>query len=179
MESNELHSNTSICEEYNFNKVFKEHSKTLFNFLVFRYGNKQIAEDVVQEAYITLWKNCSKVTIEKAKSYLYTISKNKFIDALRSKNTVKKHIDNQIEDSIEKQTPIFLLEEKEFHKELNQALAKMPEKYRVPFLLNRIEKKKYKEIAEMLDTTVKGIEKRIYNALEFLQKELQINKKRF
>jgi len=169
----------SVCEEHNYNILFEKHSKAVFNFLVYNYGDKQLAEDVVQEAYITLWKNCSKIPIEKAKSYLYTIAKNKIIDAFRSKKTNQKYANNLTENSIEKQTPVFILEKKEFHKELNDVLAKMPEKYRVPFLLNRIEKKKYKEIAEMLDTTVKAIEKRIYNALEFLQIELQINKKRF
>ena len=181
MDLNKLHAtpNTSICEEYNFNNVFNKHSKAVFNFLVFNYGDKQLAEDIVQEAYITLWKNCSKVPIEKAKSYLFTIAKNKAIDVFRSKKTARKFTDSLSENPIENQTPSFILEEKEFHKELNLVLAKMPEKYRVPFLLNRIEKKKHKEIAELLDTTVKAVEKRIYNALEFLQSEMDINKKRF
>lgn len=178
MNSNKSSINNSICEEHNYNTVFKKHSKDVFNLLVFNYGNKQLAEDAVQESYITLWRNCSKVSIEKAKSYIYTVAKNKIIDVFRSANTAKKYNFNQT-NIIEKETPSFILEEKEFHKELNSVLAKMPEKYRIPFLLNRIEKKKYKEIAEMLDTTVKSIEKRIYNALEFLQNELHINKKRF
>ena len=171
-------SSNSVCEEYNYNVIFKKHSKDVFNFLMFNYGHKQFAEDAVQDSFITLWKNCSKVPLEKAKSYLYTVAKNRIIDLFRSENTAKKHAQNQV-TTIEKETPSFILEEKEFHAELNTVLAKMPEKYRVPFLLNRIEKKKYKEIAEMLDTTVKSIEKRIYNALEFLQNELQIHKKRF
>ena len=175
-----LHSPTanSVCEEYNYNTIFKKHSKDVFNFLMFKYGNKQFAEDAVQDSFITLWKNCSKVPLEKAKSYIYTVARNRVIDLFRSDNTAIKHANNQV-TVVEKETPSFILEEKEFHKKLNDVLAKMPEKYRVPFLLNRIEKKKYKEIANILDTTVKSVEKRIYNALEFLQKELEINKKRF
>jgi RNA polymerase sigma-70 factor (ECF subfamily) len=178
MNLNNQHVKSSVCEEYNYNTIFKKHSKDIFNFLMFNYGHKQFAEDALQESFIILWQNCSKVSIKTAKSYLYTVAKNKIIDFFRKDTTAKKHAENQI-NVTEQQTPSFILEEKEFHKELNEALAKMPEKYRVPFLLNRIEKKKYKEIAEMLDSTVKSIEKRIYNALEFLQKELDINKKRF
>lgn len=179
MNSDKLYTSKSICEEYNFNNIFKTHSKAIFNFLVFNYQDKQLAEDVVQDAYIMLWKNCSKVPVDKAKSYLYTVAKNKIIDAYRSKQTAKKYANNEVGNTVEKQTPMFILEEKEFHKELNLVLAKMPEKYRVPFLLNRIDKKKYKEIAELLNTTVKAVEKRMYNALEFLQEELEISKKRF
>jgi len=170
--------NNSICEEHNYNIAFKKYSKDIFNLLVFNYGDKQMAKDAVQESYITLWKNCAKVPLNKAKAYLYTVAKNKIIDQFRKSNNAQKYLKNQV-TNIEKQTPIFILEEKEFHAKLNRVLAKMPESYRVPFLLNRIEKKKYREIAEMLDTTVKSIEKRIYNALEFLQNELQINKKQF
>ena len=168
----------SVCEEYHYNAIYKKHSKDIFNFLMFNYGHKEFAEDALQESFIILWRNCSKVSLEKAKSYLYTVAKNKIIDLFRSDNNAKKHAKNK-KSTIEQETPSFILEEKEFHKELNDALAKMPEKYRVPFLLNRIENKKYKDIADMLDTTVKSIEKRMFNALEFLQKELEINKKRF
>ena len=178
MQSIKRPTSTSVCEEYNYNAIFNKHSRDIFNLLMYNYGNKEYAEDAIQESFIKLWKNCSSVPFEKAKSYLYTVAKNKIIDLFRSDNTAKKHSKTQV-NNIEKQTPAFVLEEKEFHKELNDVLAKMPEKYRIPFLLNRIEKKKYKEIAEILDTTVKAIETRVYNALEFLQNELEINKKRF
>ncbi len=170
----------SVCQEHNYNKIFKEHAQGVFNYLVFNYGNKLLAEDAVQEAFLILWKNCNNVSIPKAKSYLYTIAKNKLIDTFRNLQLVKKHkmlISNT--STIDKATPEYILEEHEFHGQLNQALSKMPEKYRVPFLLNRIEKKKYKEVAELLDTTVKAVEKRIFNALQFLQNELDINKKQF
>lgn len=138
--------NNSVCEEINFNSLFKKHSKLLFNFLVFKYGDKQMAEDAVQESFLTLWKNCNEVTFEKAKSYVFTIAKNKIIDSFRKKNTAQKHLNNQDASLYEKETPIFILEEKEFHVTLNKVLSKMPEKYRVPFLLNRIEKKNIKKL---------------------------------
>ncbi|OEK08978.1 hypothetical protein A8C32_13825 [Flavivirga aquatica] len=178
MNLNNLPVNSSICEEHNYNYAFKKYSKDIFNFLVFNYGDTQLAEDAVQESFITLWRNCSKVSIEKVKSYLYTVAKNKIIDLFRSSNNAQKYINNQT-STVEKQTPLFILEEKEFHVELNKVLAKMPENYRVVFLLNRIDKKKYREIGEMLDISVKSVEKRMSNALKFLQNELQINKNRF
>ncbi|MCB0436428.1 MAG: RNA polymerase subunit sigma-70, partial [Mangrovimonas sp.] len=41
------------------------------------------------------------------------------------------------------------------------------------FLLNRIEGKKFKEIAELLDISVKAVEKRIYGALAKLREDIE------
>jgi len=71
MNSDKLYTSKSICEEYNFSNIFNKHSKAIFNFLVFNYQDKQLAEDVVQDAYIMLWRNCSKVSVEKAKPYIF------------------------------------------------------------------------------------------------------------
>ncbi|AUP77455.1 RNA polymerase sigma factor [Flavivirga eckloniae] len=171
-------SKDSICEEHNYNVAFKKHSKEVFNFLVYHYGDKELAEDVIQDAFLKLWKNCGNVPLKNVRAYLYTVSKNRIIDIFRSNNSALKYKDNTT-NVIEKETPEYILEEKEFHKQLNHVLNAMPEKYRVPFLLNRVDKKKYKEIAEIMDVTVKSVEKRIFNALVFLQEELQISKKRF
>ncbi|GAA3655719.1 RNA polymerase sigma factor [Flavivirga jejuensis] len=178
MNCDDYSSKDSICEEHNYNIAFKKHSKEVFNFLMYNYGDKQLAEDIIQESFLTLWKNCKNVPLKNVRAYLYTISKNKIIDAFRS----NKHALNYKKNTtkiVDKQTPEYIFEEKEFHQKLNRVLDKMPENYRIPFLLNRVDKKKYREISEIMDVSVKSVEKRIFNALEFLQKELQINKKRF
>jgi len=40
----------------------------------------QLSEDVAQDAFVKLWENCGKVTREKAKSYLFTIANNLFLN---------------------------------------------------------------------------------------------------
>ena len=53
---------------------------------------------------------------------------------------------------------------------LQAAIAELSEAQREDFLLNRIDKKTYNEIAEMLDISVKAVEKRMHNALKQLRK---------
>ena len=55
-------------------------------------------------------------------------------------------------------------------------IANLSEKQREVFLLNRIEKKKYKEIAEMLGISVKAVEKRMHGALKSLREEINFFK---
>ena len=48
-------------------------------------------------------------------------------------------------------------------------IADLPEKQRVVFLLSRIDKKTYKEIAEIVGISKQAVEKRMYNALDTLR----------
>jgi len=56
---------------------------------------------------------------------------------------------------------------------LLQAIEKLNEKQRVAFLMNRIDGKKYAEIAKELEISVKAVEKRIHLALIELRKEFE------
>ncbi|MEM9824269.1 MAG: sigma-70 family RNA polymerase sigma factor, partial [Bacteroidota bacterium] len=67
------------------------------------------------------------------------------------------------------ESPVFLLEEKELKAQLENAIAELPEKQRVVFLMSRIDKKTYKEIAEVLGISKQAVEKRMYNALDKLR----------
>ena len=64
--SNIRQSNT--CDEIIFSSFFKSHIKGLRNFLYYKFGNKDQADDLAQEAFVKLWQNCASVPLEKAKS---------------------------------------------------------------------------------------------------------------
>ncbi|HHB52254.1 MAG TPA: RNA polymerase subunit sigma-70, partial [Saprospiraceae bacterium] len=55
---------------------------------------------------------------------------------------------------------------------LERVIGAMPEKSREVFLMNRIEKLPYREIAVRLDLSQKAIEKRMGVALTFLREKL-------
>ncbi|MDP1125358.1 sigma-70 family RNA polymerase sigma factor, partial [Klebsiella pneumoniae] len=74
---------------------------------------------------------------------------------------------------INEQTPQYLMEESEFGERLQKAIEQLTEAQRTAFLMNRIEGKKYAEIAEILNISVKAVEKRMSQALESLRKEVK------
>ncbi|WP_339609445.1 sigma-70 family RNA polymerase sigma factor [uncultured Planktosalinus sp.] len=161
----------TVCKETVYNKLFQNLSPAIYNFIYFKCGDVARAEDLVQEAFIKLWENCSKVPQIKAKSFLYTVCNNAFLNEVAHKKVVLKYAEKTT-PSINEQSPQFVLEEKEFEKKLQNALANLTEAQRTAFLLNRIEGKKYREIAEILDISVKAVEKRMSQALESLRTEL-------
>ncbi len=159
----------STCLPDNFQNLFIEISDGLRNFIYYKSGNGVLAQDICQESFLRLWKNCAKVPMEKAKSFLYTIANNLFLDNVKHKQVVLKFQENPVKSSTN-QSPEFLLEEKEFKSKLENAISQLPENQRIVFLMNRIDKKTYKEIAEELELSVKAVEKRMHKALVELRK---------
>jgi len=162
----------TICEESLFASAFKKYSKSLHDFLYYKFGDNLNPKDKVQEAFIKLWQNCENVTPGKAKSYLYTVANNLMLNevkhqkiVLNYKNTpTKKHTN---------ESPQFLMEEQQYMEKLQTAIANLTEAQRTAFLLNRIEGKKHKEIATLLNISTKAVEKRIYGALHKLRKDIE------
>jgi len=157
-----------ICEEKMYKAIFMEYSEMLRNFLYYKTGDMAKAEDLVQDAFAKLWENCAKVTPEKSKSYLYTIANNMFLNQV-AHNKVILRFESMSHSDRDIKSPEYLLEEKEFKHKLEQAISALPEDQRIVFLMNRVDKKKYREIAEELGLSVKAIEKRMHKALKSLK----------
>ena len=165
-----IENNTNVCEEKVYNQIFTTNSKTVFNYIYYKFGNEEKAYDAVQEAFVKLWENCAKVVPTKAKSYVYTIANNLYLNMIKADKVRLKYA--HLNTDVTNETPEFLLEEKEFQEKLDNALASLPENQRTTFLLNRIDKKKYAEIAELEGVSVKAIEKRMHLALKSLREHI-------
>ena len=77
---------SETCNEIVFSDFFKKHAKSLRNFLFYKYGNKDQAEDLVQETMLKAFKNKDKFAPDtNLKGWLYTILKNLFINEYRKK----------------------------------------------------------------------------------------------
>ncbi|AXT59370.1 sigma-70 family RNA polymerase sigma factor [Aquimarina sp. AD10] len=162
----------SVCEEKVYEQLYREHAEKICYYLYYKYGDMEKAQDIVQDSFAKLWVNCSNIIFGAAKSFLYKIAKNASINAVLHQKTVLKY------QSIEQKTytnesPEFQMEENEFMEKLNNAISELREGQREVFLLNRIEKKTYREIAEMLDISVKAVEKRMHLALVSLRTKLK------
>ena len=75
------------------------------------------------------------------------------------------------EDQME-QNPEFMYQEEEFKERLESAVSDLPEKQRVVFLMSRIDKYKNREIAEIMDISIKTVEKHISAAVKALKENL-------
>ncbi|MFY0629678.1 MAG: sigma-70 family RNA polymerase sigma factor [Flavobacteriaceae bacterium] len=163
----------SVCESKNFEAIFRKHSRTLRNYIYYKSGDANLADDMVQEAYIKLWNNCKQVKFSQALFFLKRVANNAFLNVVKHKNIVLQYEQSKNTDiDIDIQSPEFLIEEKEFMDKLQQSISSLSDKQREVFLLSRIDKKTYSEIAELLDISVKAVEKRMHNALKTLREKI-------
>lgn len=159
----------SICEEKVFNTAFMSYSEHLRNFMYYKSGNLQRSEDIMQDSFIKLWTECANVPFEKAKSFLFTVANNLFLNQEKHIKVVLKFEKRKVIDK-DIESPQFIMEEAEFERSLKNAIESLPDGQRQVFLMNRIDKLKYREIAERLEVSVKAVEKRMHKALLSLRK---------
>lgn len=159
-----------VCDEPIFYGVFTQWAEPLRNFLYYQISNLAEAEDLVQDAFSKLWENCQKVTPEKAKSYLFTVGKNLMLNRIARNKTALKFINTNAITQTVNETPQDILEQNEFQERLESAINELPEGQKMVFLMNRLDGQTYKEIAKILDISIKAVEKRMHKALSSLRK---------
>lgn len=162
----------SICEEKLFSSIYTKYSKSLHDFLYYKYGEHINPEDIVQDSFIKLWNHCNEVSINKAKSFLFTVANNSTLNNLRHQKVILKYQKNS-QKNYTNESPEFLMEETEYMQKYQKALSNLTDGQREVFLLNRIEGKKHKEIASLLGISAKAVEKRLYGALKKLRKDIE------
>ncbi|RUA15809.1 MAG: RNA polymerase subunit sigma-70 [Flavobacteriia bacterium] len=166
----------SICEQKVYERIFRTHYEAVTRYIYFKCGNLQQAEDIVQNVFVKLWKLCSTVSFSKVKAYLYRAAGNAFLNEKEHEKIVLKHL-KKATNPVDHENPEYLMQMEEFHEKLKNAIASLPQKEREVYLLSRIEKKTYAEIAEITGLGVKAIERRMSKALlqlrDVLGKELK------
>lgn len=162
----------NTCEKTVFSKLHERYAKDLHDFIYYKFGEHYNPKDKVQEAFMRLWENCKKISPEKAKSYLFSVANNTTLNTVKHRKVVLKYESNASKNNSNIQDPQFLLEEKEYLNTYQKALSNLTEEKRVAFMLNRVEGKKHKEIAELLGISRKAVEKRIYSALKQLRQDI-------
>jgi len=162
-----------LCEENHFRNFYLTHVQTATNFAYYKCGDDQAALDLVQDAFAKIWENCSKIDFSKVKTYLFTSINNLFLNTVKHQKVVLRYAKDAPNLDIHNQSPEYLLEEEEFRLKLTTAIASLSDVQREVFLLNRIEGKKYREIAELLAISQKTVEKRMSGALQILKSQIE------
>lgn len=166
-------------DEAAYEKVFFHYNDALFNLAVCFVKNETVAEEIVSDTFVNVWRNRSRLLeIENLKVYLYVSVKNLCIKHLtRNKNVDDFNLNDLLLNNIAatSRSPEDLMVSKEVLKYIHQAVENLPPKCRLIFKLVREDGLKYKEIAQVLNISVKTIDaqmaiaaKKITQSLSFL-----------
>jgi RNA polymerase sigma-70 factor (ECF subfamily) len=157
----------SFLNEKEFKNFYLKNFKGLKIYIYAKCSDLDMAEDIAQESFVRLWQNIQKISPDKAKSFVYTVGGNLFLDFIRHEK-VKNKYNSTFKLIQDNKDPLFYLEMEEFKLKLELTISKMPTTSREVFLMNRIEKMTYQQIADSLGLSVKAIEKRMQKALELM-----------
>ncbi|OEK01186.1 RNA polymerase subunit sigma-70 [Roseivirga sp. 4D4] len=162
----------SVCQEEVYNSLYRKHFTGLRNYVYYKCGDLDQAEDIAQESFIRLWQKCADVLFEKVTGFVHTVANRLFLDQVRSKKVSLKFEKDQITQQ-NNEDPYHILRTEEFRQRIEEVISDLPEGQREVFLLNRIEKHTYKEIAEMLGVSQTAVEKRMAKALVKLKDRIE------
>jgi RNA polymerase sigma-70 factor (ECF subfamily) len=158
-----------------FRRLFESTNQLIFNFLYYRLGNVEAAEDILQEVFVKLWEKRDQINEHMSiKSYLMTIAHNLAANWVRHNHVVMRFQLEQANEHPMSENPYLEYEFRETQNLLTEALAGLPNQPRIVFMMSRFEGLKYQEIAERLGLSVKTVESHMVKALKMLRESLQV-----
>ena len=178
--------NNEICrivdgDEIAFNRFMEHYSSRLYHYTFALLGQKESAEEIVSDVFFEVWKNRKSLAeIGNMNAWIQTITYRKAISFLR-KETGKYELSfDDIEDFIFEpvQSPAEEMISKEEMAKINDAIQQLPPKCKHVFFLAKIDGLPYKDIADMLNISVKTINNHIAFALDEIAKRLNLKSRK-
>lgn len=168
-------------EESAFKELVEECKDLVYNTALGIVQNLEDAEDVAQEVFLQAYQSIHGFKGEsKLSTWLYRITITKSLDHERKKKRKKRFgqirslifgEDNDIGLS-DFQHPGIVLDQKENAALLFRSIARLPEQQRIAFTLHKVEGLSYKELAEVMNTSVPSVESLMHRAKNNLKKML-------
>ena len=155
-----------------FKYLFDDYFDTVRNYIYYRSGDSNLATDIAQETFLRVWEKQLKIEDKKEKALLFKIAGDLFVSNYRKQKTLLQFKLHTKPDAFD-QSPEDEMQFEELKSTYEKALANMPEKQRVVFMMSRMDQHTYNEIAAALGLSKKAIEKRMKNALDYLKSVIQ------
>lgn len=154
-----------------FEALVVRYQTKLHSFVTYLVHDPAAAHDVVQEAFINLYKTIDRIdTSKKFSSYLFSITRNLSISYLRK---TKFHVPlDQASQVVSSESPENDLIEKDETLRIGAALDAIDQKYRKVISLYYYDNLSYEEIGKLLEVPVNTVRTHLRRAKEALKKEL-------
>ena len=163
-------------EQRAFDELVDRYQTRLLNFIYRTVGDRDRAEDLVQEVFIRVYRHLHRFDrSKKFSTWVYTIASNLAKNELRNRSrsplvlfqTIQGSSDEedrplQFEDSTSR--PDDLYRKRHLRELVEQTVAQLPEHHRQVFVLRELEGRSYEEIAEITDCNLGTVKSRLNRA---------------
>lgn len=163
-----------------FGRLFELHFEELYRFAYRYVRSPETAKDLVDEAYLRLWRHRSQVELggRTARSYLYTTVRYQSLDHLRRRRVEERWQTEYAVPLITDQGAVLAsdpdqeLTARETAAEIQQAVDALPPRQRQVLLLRWQQEASYDEIADTLGISPKTVAIHIGRAIQRLREIL-------
>ncbi|MGD6801245.1 RNA polymerase sigma factor [Rossellomorea vietnamensis] len=157
-------------------KLYQKYEKLIYSFSYKMTGDREVAEEVIQEVFLKLWKKHAPYDESKGKfsSWLLTMTRNASLDAIRKRNR-HESVEYIEKDSLRvtHETPEDIMEWKEKGSAVRDCINQLKEDQQHIVHLAYYKGKTQKAISKSTDTPLGTVKGRIRLALKHLQQCLQ------
>jgi RNA polymerase sigma-70 factor (ECF subfamily) len=159
-----------------FQELAERYHTRLLNFIYRTIGDRDRAEDLVQETFVRVYRHLHRFDpTKKFSTWIYTIASNLAKNELRNRSrnpmvlfqAIKKNWDAdhrplQWEDST--YSPDDLFRKRQLREQVEKAVTELPEHHRVVFVLREMDGKTYEEISDITGVTLGTVKSRLNRA---------------
>lgn len=169
-------------DEAAFKTIVEQWKDMVYNTILGIVQNETEAEDLAQDVFIKVFEKINTFKGDsKFSTWLYRIATTTALDHLRSKKRKKRFgfLQSLGEGSDDKESipdfhhPGVSLDNKERATVLFKAIESLPENQKVAYTLHKLEGLSYRDVSEVLNTTVSAVESLMSRANQNLRKELE------
>lgn len=157
-----------------FEELYKIMYPVLKTYAIWLLKDADGAESVINDVFLKIWNN--NIRPLEVKSYLYRSVKNASLNYLKSRRSVYPDADeNEVMEVKDLNPgPLERMQQKELEHMVQQLIDMLPERRRVVVRLSRTEGFSYKEIAGLLDISVRTVEDHLVKGMQFLQEQVSV-----
>ncbi len=169
-------------------QLIARHQDSLFRFIYRHLLNEQDTKEVLQDTFVRMYfKIHTYHPRAKFITWLYRIALNLCRDQVRSRHQKQKKQTDSLEGEWDGKTSLAdslpdamttafeNVSDREQMAILRKAISELPEELKTAFILAALEGKTHLECAEILGTTAKTIEMRVYRARKLLLEVMSSN----
>ena len=171
----------------NLTDIYQTHKNLVYNLALHYVQNTEDAEEITQDVFLSVHQSLVNFKAQSnIKTWIYRITINKSLDYLKAQKRIKRFglltslfFDNSNEIKFEQSDckhPGIILEEKEGLGKLFKTINQLPDNQKTVLILSKIENKSQKEIAEIMNLSVKAVESLFQRAKNNIEKKYTLQK---
>ena len=169
-------------KQHEFAELVSRYQRPIVNYVHRMLGNYDDAVDLSQDVFLKAYSALGSYRPQYPfPAWLFRIARNAAIDTMRRRRLSTVPLDKPVETaegSVGREFagsepgPEHLLLEEELTGQVEEAVARLPEKYREPLVLRHASEMSYEEIADALELPLGTVKTRIFRAREALRDAL-------